>query len=91
MEPVLSDPIAPFDQAKEVDVIVNYYPEVKVDGFIDGTIWVGLYEKNKYFRLASFVPLSIYTLSCPVNRNESIFNRLFIIQQDHGQGMIGIT
>ena len=69
----MSDPSIPFTQAKEADVIVKAYTEGKVENFIDNKTCVGLYEKDNHFRLASWVPLSIYNMDRSVNKYEPIF------------------
>ena len=52
LEPVLSEPSITFTQAKESSVIVNAYLELNLDDFINDTIYVGLCEKDNWFKLA---------------------------------------
>ena len=58
-----------FSQEKEADEIANSYPDGNVDGFIDDMVSVVINEKDNWFKLSSCVPLSIYTMVYPVNKN----------------------
>ena len=68
----LLDKNIPLKQAKWADIVFPTDPEVNLDGFIDNTIVVGLYDKSKRFRLASCVPLSLYMMELPTHNNEPV-------------------
>lgn len=72
LEPVLSYPIITFAQTKKSDVIINPDPEGKVDDFTDEDFCIGLYENNNWFKLASCVPLIIYTMDHHVSKSKPI-------------------
>eukprot|EP00957_Ditylum_brightwellii_P196707 14987518-Ditylum_brightwellii.AAC.1 len=76
--PKFLDNDIPFGQAKEADVIVPADSEGKVDGYIDGTIVVGLYDKNNWFKLSSCVPLSIHIATRPIHKDEPIHRPDFL-------------